>query len=618
MRNNGLLSLRRLSAVCLTFSGLILATRCLATGPPPVIVAQPADLTVPIQGTATFSVTADSQTTLTYQWLKNNGKIGGAKSSSYTINNVKSSDAATYSVEVSNSGGTVTSSDATLTVLVPPTIQQQPGNQTVTPGQTASFSVSANGTAPLSYQWNFNGDALTGQTNDALSVTDVQGTNAGSYTVVVSSPAGTVTSQRATLTVALPPTITVQPTDMGVLLGQSATFSVTATGTGPLSYQWYFGILPVLLGGNSSTLTVANILVTSLGSYYVVVKNNWGSATSVTVTLGMATAVAITTPPQNQQVLQGQDVAFSVACSGSGPLGYQWNFNGAPIDGSTGSSLIMTNVQTSQAGSYSVTVNNVLGPITSTAAALTVNVPAGIVSQTPNQAVVQGQSVTFSVSPGGTAPFGYQWNFNGTPLAAANDGTLTLTDVQSSQAGSYTVLVSNLWGSVTSTVATLTVNVPASIANQPQSQSAATGQPVNFYVTASGTGLFSYQWNLNGAPLSGATNSMLTLTPACPTNAGGYTVLVSNPWGSATSLVATLTVTNPIVNLSVPTGGGMTTNGFAFQFPVPIGATYVILASTDLQVWTPVATNVALTGINLFTDASATNYTGRYYQVVIQ
>src|SRR5205085_1561168 len=113
--------------------------------------------------------------------------------------------------------------------------------------------------------------------------------------------------------------------------------------------------------------------------------------------------------------------------------------------------------------------------VTSAVATLTVLVPAGITAQPQDQAVVVGQSPTFSVVASGTAPFSYQWRFNSTLLGGATNAALALSNVQSNQAGGYTVVVVNSAGSVTSAVATLTVYVPAGIITQPLSQTVTQG-----------------------------------------------------------------------------------------------------------------------------------------------
>ena len=144
-----------------------------STPPPavaPAIAAQPQSQTVTEGQTSTFSVTATGTAPLSYQWNRNNSAISGATSSTYTTAATTVADnGASFTVQVSNGAGNVTSSTATLTVNPPPvapTITAQPQNQTVTAGQTASFSVTASGTAPLTYQWKKNGNAISGATSN--------------------------------------------------------------------------------------------------------------------------------------------------------------------------------------------------------------------------------------------------------------------------------------------------------------------------------------------------------------------------------------------------------------------------------------------------------------------
>src|SRR5579859_4571368 len=122
-------------------------------GPPPVITVQPSSQNAPLLGIVTFSVTASSGTTMSYQWYQNGVAIAGATSSSYTILTVLGTDAGNYCVKVSNAGGWVMSNNATLNVQAPPGVITQPQSQTVIQGQNVSFSVVASGTGPLSYQW---------------------------------------------------------------------------------------------------------------------------------------------------------------------------------------------------------------------------------------------------------------------------------------------------------------------------------------------------------------------------------------------------------------------------------------------------------------------------------
>src|SRR2546427_737239 len=143
---------------------------------------------------------------------------------------------------------------------------------------------------------------------------------------------------------------------------------------------------------------------------------------------------------------------------------------------------------------------------------------------TPPVITVQPASQRFPLFVSGTAPFAYQWSFNGTDMSDATNAALSLTNVQTNDAGSYQVVVTNSYGSITSSVATLTVYVPPSIATQPQSLTVTQGQSASFSVVASGSAPLTYQWYLNGACLgAGDTNATLSLSNVGANNAGNYT-----------------------------------------------------------------------------------------------
>jgi pectate lyase len=175
----------------------------------------------------------------------------------------------------------------------------------------------------------------------------------------------------------VPPTITVQPHDTNALLGNTATFTVGASGTAPLTYRWYFNTNTPLTGANSSTLTLNNVQFTNAGGYSVVVTNVAGSVTSLVAQLivtNIETPPFIITQPQNQTVSVGQTVNFSVVAGGSVPFVYQWYFNDTtPLSGQTNALLTLTNVSNADAGGYSAAITNAFGSVTSVAATLTVD-----------------------------------------------------------------------------------------------------------------------------------------------------------------------------------------------------------------------------------------------------
>ena len=264
---------------------------------------------------------------------------------------------------------------------IPPSIMTQPVNQTVTSGQAATFTVTANGTAPLSYQWQKNGSNIAGATSASYATPATATSDSGStFNVVVSNIAGSVTSNSATLTVnaaATAPTITTQPANQTVTAGQTATFAVTASGTAPLSYQWNRNGAAISGATSASYTTPATTTSDNGAQFTVVVSNSNGSATSNAATLTVsaaATAPTITTQPANQTVTAGQTATFSVAASGTAPLSYQWKKDGTAIGGATSSSYTTPATTTSDNGAqFNVVVGNAAGSVTSSVATLSVS-----------------------------------------------------------------------------------------------------------------------------------------------------------------------------------------------------------------------------------------------------
>jgi hypothetical protein len=173
----------------------------------PTILQQPQSQTVSNGSSVNFSVVVQSSYPVAYQWLKDGTVLPGAASSSLSLQTVSSSDQGTYTVTVTNPYGSVTSSGAVLTVnqlLFPPNITSQPNSQSVDLGGSLSLSVSATGTPPLSYQWQFNGANIPAQTNASIALNNVSPADQGIYTVRISNPGGSTNSQPATVTVLSP------------------------------------------------------------------------------------------------------------------------------------------------------------------------------------------------------------------------------------------------------------------------------------------------------------------------------------------------------------------------------------------------------------------------------
>lgn len=260
------------------------------------ITAQPSSVAVLAGKNAFFTVTASGTGPFSYQWYFNSKKISGATSATYTIPKVSSANVGNYTVVISNGiGNPVTSTPATLTLATAPKITTQPKALTLAYGATGNLTVAATGTPTLTYLWHLNNAPITagnvtGINNSTLTVLFATPANAGTYTVFVSSNYGSLTSNPAILTVKLiAPKITTQPQPATASLGGTASFSVVASGSPTLKYQWTFNGKPAT-GGNIFGATTANLTIMPVGSankgtYQLTITNSAASAKSTPVKL---------------------------------------------------------------------------------------------------------------------------------------------------------------------------------------------------------------------------------------------------------------------------------------------------------------------------------------------
>jgi hypothetical protein len=297
-------------------------------------------------------------------------------------------------------------------------------------------------------------------------------------------------------------------------------------------------------------------------------------AGSVTVTYTYtpaATAVApsITSQPSNVTVASGSPFSLSVGATGSAPLAYQWALGGAAVSGATSATYSVASAGAGDAGTYTVTISNSAGSVTSSAATVTVSseVAPSLVTLPASQSVAAGASATFSVVASGSPTLTYQWAKGANAISGATSASYTLSNVQTSNNGTYTVTVSNPYGSITSPAVTLTVTAKGPggtggpgqsggatsapvITTQPALQAVDAATPATFSVTA--TGASTYQWYKNGTPISGATQDTYTIASVQFTDVASYSVLVSNAAGSTMSSSAPLIMIGGTVSGGAP------------------------------------------------------------------
>jgi hypothetical protein len=229
-----------------------------------------------------------------------------------------------YGNDPANWAAAIPTPGAELVLGLPPVITLQPQELSILSFQSAQFTVAANGTAPLFYQWLFNATPIPAATNETLLLDHVQPGQAGDYSAVVFNQAGSVVSAVARLIVNRVPTILAPPMNTFSRIGSNTAFTVTAVGNGLLRYQWRFngGNIP---GATNASLFITNTQATNAGSYSVTVTDSIGSIDSPPVTLAMLINPSIVVGPINQSVVVGQPVTLSVVANGNPvPFGYEW------------------------------------------------------------------------------------------------------------------------------------------------------------------------------------------------------------------------------------------------------------------------------------------------------
>lgn len=256
----------------------------LSVNDPPAIVTQPASGTVAPGQAFTFIIGATGTSPLAYQWQEGSAPIIGATTEGFAIAAAHESDEGEYACLVSNPAGAVLSDAANLLVLDPPVITQQPVSQTVDPGDPVEFAVAATGDEPMTYQWLR--DEGTVGVGPTFTIASAQETDEASYRCLVSNTAGEASSAPAALSVNDRPAIVAQPQSQVVQVFGGVNFTVEATGSEPLNYQWRKDGEDIP-GATLPALSILAVQESDAGSYTALVGNSAGVAVSQTAVLAV-------------------------------------------------------------------------------------------------------------------------------------------------------------------------------------------------------------------------------------------------------------------------------------------------------------------------------------------
>ena len=342
-------------------------------------------------------------------------------------------------------------------------------NQTVVAGNTITLTPTITGNPAPAYQWQTNGVNIGGATSATLTLNNVLYAQDGwVYSLIATNIVGPVTNSM-TLSVIVTPSIT-GLNNQSANVGDTVSISPTVAGVPTPSYQWRFGGVNLTdgLDGNGSTISgsttaslgIANAQVLDSGSYSLVASNSAGIVTnSMSLTVAAGSQAPVITGPANITVIQGSTGTFSASATGVPVPTLQWlDQTGTPITGANNTTLVLPNVQYSQNGFvYSLVASNSAGVVTN-GATLTVYVPPAISVPPASLVVTSTQSAAFSVTASGVPAPAYQWYFGASAIGGATSSSYNIASAAAANIGNYFVVITNIAGSVTSSVASLVVN----------------------------------------------------------------------------------------------------------------------------------------------------------------
>lgn len=448
-----------------------------------------------------------------------------------------------------------------------PAFTTQPFNQNRVAGQTLQLVTLASGDPAPTYSWERlpAGTATWATLSDTANYT---GTGTRTLTIVAtlamsgdqfrctaSNNLGSVISSAATITIspATAPSITSNPVSRTVVTGEYASFSMSGTGSSPLTARWQrkpisTGVWADLIEGGaysgtaSGTLTVLATLAMSGDEFRCTITNVAGSAVTSAAILTVTPVIApsIAALPATASILYGGYFSVSATVSGTSPITLQWFKNGNPITGANSSFYSKSNCTTSDGGNYHLTATNSAGSASSSVLVLTVApvIAPTIVNQPAAVTVSRNYSANFSVSATGSPTLTFQWFKNGQAITGATSSSYYISSASAGNSGSYTVRVTNDGGSVTSNAAELTV-LPAILPDFSYYSygpvSISQSYPYfSLNLSVTGTSPMTYQWFKDGVAIAGATSYYYSKTGTAA-DAGIYTLRVTNEGGVAMS-----------------------------------------------------------------------------------
>ena len=329
--------------------------------------------------------------------------------------------------------------------------------------------------------------------------------------------------------------------------GSAASLGVDISGAGSFTYAWKHEGSP-LSGATARTLSLAAVTSAEAGNYTCSVTSGTVTVASDPILLRIGAAPSFTVQPQSVQIAPSSTLTLTATVTGDAPITYQWYLNGNTISGATASSFAITPANVNGSGLYQVIATNAYGSAVSRLASVVIGSAPTISSQPADVVLSEGNTLYLYLNVSGSPSPTVQWRRNGVALPGVLGYSASMYNVKASDAGTYSAVATNTFGSVTSSTFQVFVNpsttTPPAIQTQPSSVTAFMADGFSFSVAATGNPSPTYQWRHNGVAIPGATYSTYSKYSYSvqPSDAGDYDVIVSSSAGTVTSSTATLTL----------------------------------------------------------------------------
>lgn len=549
--------------------------RAIAYADGPAITVQPIAATRNVGASMTLSVTATGTGTLLYLWKRDVGAgyvtaPGTATNSTYTISSLVAGDQGSYKCTVTDSIGSTDTTPAVETVNFLPSFSTNPTNGTVNETNAASFTVvvTVGRPTPFTYAWQrrlsggsfvtidatTDGGKYTGTTLDTLSFNAAASDHNSDYRCVATNAAGSVNSTSANLSVNHAPIITAQPIAGNRSIGGTITFTVAATGTGTLLYQWQKASVDIP-GATSASYVLSSIAANSAAGYRCNVTNALGTVSSDAAALHVIATVTADPVSFSHTVGTGP-YALSCSADGEGVISFQWFKDSVPLSGATGSQHVMDPGALSDNALYFCRVSNSYGADDSSTVTVTFTDVAPVItggsvtSPTSYYFTVSVDPANFTVVATGLN-LTYQWYKGGVAVSGQTAAVYSLGVVTSpSQTGIYSVTVTNSGGEASESVymevsdiapvvdnSTSSVHVPVPGVLLPVYAADDGVGEADFVVNFSTVGTnVVFVWKKDGTVLSSyTTHQGPFFDPPYIADSGNYSVEITNGEGTLTA-----------------------------------------------------------------------------------